>query len=81
MLDSGAIERRHTIKAIDVHHKGFVAAFIRSASKGLDAAIAAELVIDLVRVEVIGRQMIGAALEHEIGGRNRLHDPAQPPAA
>ena len=63
MLDHPAMHGRHTFKAIDVQHEGLVAASIRSAGKRLDAAIAAELMIDLVRIETVGRQTVGATLD------------------
>jgi hypothetical protein len=81
MGDRVSIDRRGIFEAIDVDHEGFPPFPIHTARERFDAALAAELVIDLVGVEMVGHQMLGIALKGEVSLRNRLHDPAQTAAA
>src|SRR5215217_1240156 len=81
MLYRAAIEHRRVFEAVHIDHHHDIALAVATPSKTLDAAGLAEQMIDHFGVEPIGRQVLFALVQGEIGGGKGLHDPAQTPAA
>ena len=63
-----------------IDHIHDIAFAIAAPGKRLDAAGLAKEMVDGFGVEPIGRQIVRARNQREIGLRHGLHDPAQPPA-
>jgi len=81
MLYRVLFDPRRVFEAVHIDHVHDVALTIGTARKAFDSAGLAEEMVDHFGVEPIGRQIVRARKQREIGFGHGLHHPAQPATA